>query len=117
MTSVCWVLLSSTLALSESFRVERDSEGLEGLLLLPIEPSAVFYGKAIGNTLFLTSLAPILTPVAIVLYVAEIPIARLEGKFKLNQDRSLADQHNVVRALTASDSEDGHALSRLMSEE
>ena len=47
----------------------------------------------------------------------EIPIARLKGKFKLNQDRSLADQHNVVRALAVSDSEDGHALSRLMAEE
>jgi transcriptional regulator len=32
----------------------------------------------------------------------EIPISRLEGKFKLSQNRSAADQQRVVEALTAS---------------
>ena len=32
----------------------------------------------------------------------EIPIERLEGKFKLNQNRSRADQQGVVRALAGS---------------
>ncbi|NKB48332.1 MAG: FMN-binding negative transcriptional regulator [Alphaproteobacteria bacterium] len=44
----------------------------------------------------------------------EIPIARLEGKFKLSQNRSAADQQNVAGAL-AGGSEDGQTLSRLMS--
>lgn len=46
----------------------------------------------------------------------EIPIARLEGKFKLSQNRSAADQRNVAQALAGGGSEDGLALSRLMSE-
>lgn len=47
----------------------------------------------------------------------EIPIARLEGKFKLSQNRSAADQHNVAQALADSGSEDGQALSRLMADD
>jgi len=66
------LLLSSTLGLSESFRLEQEQRAIEGLLLLPVEPVALFYGKALGNTLFLTLLAPILTPVALVLYTVSL---------------------------------------------
>lgn len=47
----------------------------------------------------------------------EIPIARLEGKFKLSQNRSTADQRQVAEALAADGSEDGQTLARLMSAE
>ena len=66
------LLLSSTLGLSESFRLEQEESALEGLLLLPVDPLAVFYSKAISNTLFLVLLAPVLTPVAIILYTVEL---------------------------------------------
>ena len=33
----------------------------------------------------------------------EIPIARLEGKFKLSQNRSMEDRRRVAEALAASD--------------
>lgn len=69
---VLGLLLSSTLALSESFRLEQEERGLEGLLLLPIDSVALYYGKALGNTLFLFLLAPILTPVALVLYATDM---------------------------------------------
>jgi heme exporter protein B len=70
------LLLSSTLGLSESFRVEQQDRALEGLLLLPIEPAALFYGKALGSTLFLLLLAPVLAPAAVVLYSVELePLA------------------------------------------
>ncbi|MCZ6590779.1 MAG: FMN-binding negative transcriptional regulator [Alphaproteobacteria bacterium] len=45
----------------------------------------------------------------------EIPIARLEGKFKLNQNRSTTDRQHVAQALATGGSEDGQALARLMS--
>ena len=54
------LLLSSTLALGESFRVEQEDAAIEGLLLLPVDPHALFYGKALGNTLFLSLLGPVL---------------------------------------------------------
>lgn len=73
------LLLSSTLGLSESFRLEQEDRALEGMILLPIEPVAIFYGKAIGNTLLLLVLAPILVPIALVLYAVDLgPVAVAE---------------------------------------
>lgn len=71
------LLLSSTLGLSESFRLEQEDRGLEGLLLVPVEPLAVFYGKALGSTLLLLVLAPVLIPIALVLYAVELDWAAL----------------------------------------
>lgn len=65
------LLLSSTLSLSESFRKEHEDRALEGLLLLALEPAALFYGKASATALFLLLLAPILVPVALVLYTTD----------------------------------------------
>lgn len=44
----------------------------------------------------------------------EIPIERIEGKFKLNQNRAREDQEGVVRALEASDHPDAREIARLM---
>ena len=66
------LLLSSTLGLSESFRVEQEQRAIEGLLLLPVDPVALYYGKCISNTLFLVLLAPVLSPVALILYSVEL---------------------------------------------
>jgi len=44
----------------------------------------------------------------------EMEITRLEGKFKLNQNRSRADQQGVVQALSVSDDPLKHALAELM---
>lgn len=66
------LFLSSTLALSESFRLEQHQRALEGLTLLPVDPIAIYYGKALGNALFLLLLAPILVPLALVLYSLEL---------------------------------------------
>ena len=44
----------------------------------------------------------------------EIPITRLEGKFKLNQNRSAADQAGVVAAMSESPDAPARAVARLM---
>jgi transcriptional regulator len=46
----------------------------------------------------------------------EIPIDRLEGKFKLNQNRARADQEGVVRALESSTDPTEREVARLMRE-
>lgn len=74
------LLLSSTLGLTESFRLEEVDQALEGLYLIPVDPLAIYYGKASGNTLFLVLLAPILAPIALVLYSVELSP---EGLMKL----------------------------------
>lgn len=66
------VLLSSVLSLGESFRLEADNAALEGLRLLPVDPMAVFLGKAIANTLLLFVLTVMLVPACIALYSVEI---------------------------------------------
>ncbi len=70
--------LSSTLALGESFRLEVEDDALEGLLLLPVPPAAIFYGKATANLLFLLALAALLVPLSFGLYGASVRGSFLE---------------------------------------
>jgi heme exporter protein B len=69
------LLLSSTLALSESFQLETEQKGLEGLLLLPTDPRALYYAKAIANLVQLSVLGVALVPVMVVLY--DVPLRNL----------------------------------------
>lgn len=64
------LLLSSTLTLAESFHAEMENRALEGLLLLPSSPRALYYGKAVANWIQLTLLGIALVPVMVVLYDA-----------------------------------------------
>lgn len=64
------LLLSSTLTLAESYHAEMENGALEGLLLLPADPHALYYGKAIANWLQLFILGVALTPVMVILYDA-----------------------------------------------
>jgi heme exporter protein B len=64
------ILLASTLALGESFRVEVQNNALEALLLLPVHPAALFVGKAVGNLVLLTLVGWMMVPFSIVLFDA-----------------------------------------------
>jgi heme exporter protein B len=64
------LLLSSTLTLSESFHAEMENRAMEGLLLLPSNPRALYYGKAVANWIQLALLGVALVPVMVVLYDA-----------------------------------------------
>lgn len=67
------LLLSSTLSLAESYQAELEQRALEGLLLLPADPRALFYAKALSNWLQLTLLGSGLVPLMVVLYDAPLP--------------------------------------------
>jgi heme exporter protein B len=67
------LLLSSTLALAESFQAELEQRALEGLLLLPTPARSLFYGKALVNAASLTLLGAALVPLAVVLYDLTLP--------------------------------------------
>jgi len=62
------VLSASTLLLVQSFQQEVEGGALEGLLLLPTDPFALYYGKAIANLLILTLLTLLSFPIAAILY-------------------------------------------------
>lgn len=67
------LLLSSTLTLAESFQAEMEHRALEGQLLLPANPAALYYAKALANWLQLTLLGIALVPLMVALYDAHLP--------------------------------------------
>ena len=65
-----WVSLAfaSTLGLNRSVSLERENRALDGLLLAPVDRSAIFFGKWISNFLFTLIVALILLPVFSLFY-------------------------------------------------
>lgn len=66
------ILLASVLALSESFRTELEDDALSTLRLLPVDPKALFLGKALANTLLLFGLGMVLVPLSFVLFSTSV---------------------------------------------
>lgn len=64
------ILLSSTLTLNESYLAEMENRALEGLLLVPVSPRVLYYGKAVANAIQLVMLGIALIPIMVVLYDA-----------------------------------------------
>ncbi len=65
-----WVALAfaSTLGLNRSIASERENNALDGLLLAPVDRSAIFFGKSLSNFVFTFLVALILLPVFSVFY-------------------------------------------------
>jgi heme exporter protein B len=95
------LLLSSTLTLAESYHAEMENRSLEGLLLLPSDPRALYYGKAIANWLQLWLLGIALTPVMVILYDAgTMRILQLVGVIGLGA-AGLSAPGTLYAAMTA----------------
>src|ERR1035437_2742315 len=62
---VLWVTFAfaGTLGLNRSMAVEKDRGCLDGLLLAPVDRSAIYFGKAISNLAFMLIVAIIVLPV------------------------------------------------------
>ncbi|MBN1536124.1 MAG: heme exporter protein CcmB [Anaerolineales bacterium] len=59
---------AGTLGLNRSMAIEKDRGCLDGLLLAPVDRSAIFFGKAVGNLVFMILVEMIVLPVYSVLY-------------------------------------------------
>ena len=59
------LLLASTRALDQSWASELERGALEGLVLWPVSPSALFYGKALANTVVLLIVLAVLCPLTL----------------------------------------------------
>src|SRR5512145_3464885 len=59
---------AGTLGLNRSMAIEKDRGCLDGLLLAPVDRSAIYFGKAISNLLFMLVVEAIVLPVYSVLY-------------------------------------------------
>jgi len=67
---VLWVTFAfaGTLGLNRSMATEKDRGCLDGLLLAPVDRSAIYFGKAVGNLIFMFVVEVIVLPVYSVLY-------------------------------------------------
>jgi heme exporter protein B len=67
---VLWVTFTfaGTLGLNRSMAVEKDRGCMDGLLLAPVDRSAIYFGKAISNLVFMLVVEAIVLPVYSVLY-------------------------------------------------
>lgn len=67
---VLWVTFAfaGTLGLNRSLAIEKDRDCLDGLLLAPVDRSSIYFGKAIGNLIFMFLVEAIVLPIYSVLY-------------------------------------------------
>jgi heme exporter protein B len=69
-SGVLWVtfVFAGTLGLNRSLAIEKDRGCLDGLLLAPVDRTAIYFGKAAANLVFMLVVAAIVLPVYSVLY-------------------------------------------------
>ena len=69
-SGVLWVTFAfaGTLGLNRSMASEKDLGCLDGLLLVPVDRSAIYFGKAIGNLIFMSIVELIILPLYSALY-------------------------------------------------
>ncbi len=69
-SGVLWATFAfaGTLGLNRSMSIEKDRGCLDGLLLAPVDRSAIYFGKAISNLAFMLIVEVIVLPVYSILY-------------------------------------------------
>src|SRR5512136_3237963 len=67
---VLWVTFAfaGTLGLNRSMSTEKDQGSLDGLLLAPVDRSAIYFGKVISNLAFMLIVVLVVLPLYSVLY-------------------------------------------------
>ncbi len=69
-SGVLWVtvIYASTIGLNRSMAMEREQANLDGMLIAPVDRTAIFFGKLLGNLIFTIVVGLILLPIMTVLY-------------------------------------------------
>jgi heme exporter protein B len=69
-SGVLWVtfVFAGTIGLNRSLAIEKDRGCLDGLLLAPVDRTAIYFGKAAANLVFMLVTAAIVLPIYSVLY-------------------------------------------------
>jgi heme exporter protein B len=67
---VLWTAIAfgGMLGLSRSFIMEKDRGSIEGLMLAPVDRSAIYLGKMLGNVLFIAVVEAVILPIFMVLF-------------------------------------------------
>ena len=69
-TGLLWIviLLASTLGLNRSLASEQENRSIDAVLIAPVDRSAIYVGKVISVTLFVTALEAVLIPLFIAFF-------------------------------------------------
>ena len=80
-SGVLWVTFAfaGTLGLNRSMAVEKDRGCMDGLLLAPVDRSAIYFGKTVGNLIFMFIVEIIVLPVYSILYNTNLFVPGLIG--------------------------------------
>lgn len=67
---IVWVAITfaGTLGLNRAFVIEQDKGSLAGLLLAPVDRSAIYFGKLLGNLIFILVVEAILLPLVMIFF-------------------------------------------------
>jgi heme exporter protein B len=67
---ILWVIFTfaGTLGLNRSLAIEKDRGCMDGLLLAPVDRSAIYFGKMVGNLIFMLIIELIVLPIYSLLY-------------------------------------------------
>jgi heme exporter protein B len=67
---IVWVAITfaGTLGLNRAFVIEQDKGSLAGLLLAPVDRAAIYFGKMLGNLLFILIVTVILLPLVMIFF-------------------------------------------------
>jgi heme exporter protein B len=89
---VLWVtfVFSGTLGLNRSLAMEKDRGCLDGLLLAPVDRTAIYFGKMIANLIFMLMMAVIVLPIYMVLYNINVFNLGLVGVILLGSEGYMA---------------------------
>ncbi len=67
---IVWVAIafSGILGLNRAFAIEQDKGSMAGLLLAPVDRSAIYFGKMLGNFLFMLVVEAVLLPLVMIFF-------------------------------------------------
>ncbi len=67
---IIWVAVSfaGTLGLNRAFVIEQDKGSLAGLLLAPVDRAAIYFGKMLGNLVFMLVVEAMLLPLIMIFF-------------------------------------------------
>jgi heme exporter protein B len=73
-SGVLWVTFAfaGTIGLNRSLAIEKDRDCLDGLLLAPVDRSAIYFGKALSNLAFMLIVEAIILPIYSILYNTDL---------------------------------------------
>ena len=65
-------VFAGTLGLNRSFAAERENESLSGLMMAPVDRSAIYFGKLLSNLLFMLVMEIFVLPIFVVFYNVDL---------------------------------------------